>query len=351
MKKYFTFLLALLGLNTACSQQNYENTDVNGFATLIQQADVVVIDVRTAKEFAEGHISGAINSDVNESDFLTKVSGLVPAGKRIAVYCRSGRRSANAAGKLADAGYNVTNLKGGILAWQKGKMAVTTDDASSDTFMTPNGKTVSIYPLLHASIRIVYDGKEIEIDPVGKLGNRTTDYASMPKADYIFVTHEHGDHFDRAAIQQLTANGTRLITNRRCADMLGYGEVMSNGDQLTITDGFSVEAVPAYNITEGHLQFHPKGRDNGFILTIDGMRIYIAGDTEDIPEMANIKDIDIAFLPCNQPYTMTTSQFVNAARTIKPRIVFPYHFGQTDISGLPAQLKTDGIDVRLRPFD
>ena len=351
MKKYFTFLLALLGLNTACSQQNYENTDVNGFATLIQQADVVVIDVRTAKEFAEGHISGAINSDVNESDFLTKVSGLVPAGKRIAVYCRSGRRSANAAGKLADAGYNVTNLKGGILAWQKEKMAVTTDDASSDTFTTPNGKTVSIYPLLHASIRIVYDGKEIEIDPVGKLGNRTTDYASMPKADYIFVTHEHGDHFDRAAIQQLTASGTRLITNRRCADMLGYGEVMSNGDQLTITDGFSVEAVPAYNITEGHLQFHPKGRDNGFILTIDGMRIYIAGDTEDIPEMANIKDIDIAFLPCNQPYTMTTSQFVNAARTIKPRIVFPYHFGQTDISGLPAQLKADGIDVRLRPFD
>ncbi len=351
MKKYFTFLLALLGLNTACSQQNYENTDVNGFATLIQQADVVVIDVRTAKEFAEGHISGAINSDVNESDFLTKVSGLVPAGKRIAVYCRSGRRSANAAGKLADAGYNVTNLKGGILAWQKEKMAVTTDDASSDTFTTPNGKTVGIYPLLHASIRIVYDGKEIEIDPVGKLGNRTTDYASMPKADYIFVTHEHGDHFDRAAIQQLTANGTRLITNRRCADMLGYGEVMSNGDQLTITDGFSVEAVPAYNITEGHLQFHPKGRDNGFILTIDGMRIYIAGDTEDIPEMANIKDIDIAFLPCNQPYTMTTSQFVNAARTIKPRIVFPYHFGQTDISGLPAQLKADGIDVRLRPFD
>lgn len=351
MKKYFTFLLALLGLNTACSQQNYENTDVNGFATLIQQADVVVIDVRTAKEFAEGHISGAINSDVNESDFLTKVSGLVPAGKRIAVYCRSGRRSANAAGKLADAGYNVTNLKGGILAWQKEKMAVTTDDASSDTFTTPNGKTVSIYPLLHASIRIVYDGKEIEIDPVGKLGNRTTDYASMPKADYIFVTHEHGDHFDRAAIQQLTASGTRLITNRRCADMLGYGEVMSNGDQLTITDGFSVEAVPAYNITEGHLQFHPKGRDNGFILTIDGMRIYIAGDTEDIPEMANIKDIDIAFLPCNQPYTMTTSQFVNAARTIKPRIVFPYHFGQTDVSGLPAQLKADGIDVRLRPFD
>lgn len=351
MKKYFTFLLALLGLNTACSQQNYENTDVNGFATLIQQADVVVIDVRTAKEFAEGHISGAINSDVNESDFLTKVSGLVPAGKRIAVYCRSGRRSANAAGKLADAGYNVTNLKGGILAWQKEKMAVTTDDASSDTFTTPNGKTVGIYPLLHASIRIVYDGKEIEIDPVGKLGNRTTDYASMPKADYIFVTHEHGDHFDRAAIQQLTASGTRLITNRRCADMLGYGEMMSNGDQLTITDGFSVEAVPAYNITEGHLQFHPKGRDNGFILTIDGMRIYIAGDTEDIPEMANIKDIDIAFLPCNQPYTMTTSQFVNAARTIKPRIVFPYHFGQTDISGLPAQLKADGIDMRLRPFD
>ena len=351
MKKYLTFLLALLGLNTACSQQNYENASVSDFAALITQPDVVLLDVRTDKEFAEGHIGGALHADVNKDDFIEQARQLVPQGKRVAVYCRSGRRSANAANQLAKAGYTVVNLKGGIMEWQKQQMPVTTETAGQDVFKTKSGKTVAIYPLLHASIRIVFDGKEIEIDPVGKLGNRTTDYAALPKADYIFVTHEHGDHFDRAAIGQLTAAGTRLVTNRRCADMLGYGEVMANGDHKEVADNISVEAVPAYNITEGHLQFHPKGRDNGYILTIDGLRIYIAGDTEDIPEMANIKDIDVAFLPCNQPYTMTTSQFVNAARAIKPRVLFPYHYGQTDISQLPQQLKADDIDVRMRPFD
>ena len=165
------------------------------------------------------------------------------------------------------------------------------------------------------------------------------------------MTHEHGDHFDKEAIKQLSNEGTRLITNRRCADMLGSGQVMANGDKLKIADDFTVEAVPAYNITEGRTQFHPQGRDNGYILTIDGLRIYIAGDTEDIPEMASIKDIDIAFLPCNQPYTMTTSQLVKAAKIIKPKVVFPYHYGQTDVSTLPSQLQAEGIDVRIRHYE
>ena len=133
--------------------------------------------------------------------------------------------------------------------------------------------------------------------------------------------------------------------------MYGSGEVMANGDVMKIADGFTVEAVPAYNISEGRTQFHPKGRDNGYILTIDGLRIYIAGDTEDIPEMSVIKDIDIAFLPCNQPYTMTTEQLIKAARTVKPKVLFPYHYGQTDVSGVPAQLKGDGIDVRIRHYE
>ena len=162
-----------------------------------------------------------------------------------------------------------------------------------DVFQTKSGKTVKFHALVHASIRVEYDGKEIEIDPVTKLGNKTIDYTAMPKANFIFVTHEHGDHFDKEAIKQLSNDGTRLITNRRCADMLGSGQVMANGDKIKIADDFTVEAVPAYNITEGHTQFHPQGRDNGYILTIDGLRIYIAGDTEDIPEMASIKDIDI----------------------------------------------------------
>ena len=226
-----------------------------------------------------------------------------------------------------------------------------TDTYEVDVFKTKSGKTVKFHALVHASIRIEYDGKEIEIDPVTKLGRKTIDFSAIPKADYIFVTHKHGDHFDKEAIKTLTDDKTRLITNKRCADMLGYGQVMSNGDKLQTADDFTVVAVPAYNTTEGHTQFHPKGRDNGYILTLDGLRIYIAGDTEDIPEMQNIKDIDIAFLPCNQPYTMTPEQLVKAAKTVKPKVLFPYHYGQTDVSRIPDQLKSEGIDVRIRHYE
>lgn len=220
-----------------------------------------------------------------------------------------------------------------------------------DNFTTKNGKTVKIHALVHSSMRIEFDGLEIYVDPVTKLGDKTIDYSAMPKADYIFITHEHFDHLDTAAIKILTNEHTQLITNQRCADMLGYGTVMANGDILQLAEGFAVEAVPAYNITERHQDFHPKGRDNGYILTLDGLRIYIAGDTEDIPEMAEIKDIDIAFLPCNQPYTMTIEQLLNAAKMVKPKVLFPYHYGQTDVSGIPSLLKAEGIEVRIRHYD
>ena len=219
-----------------------------------------------------------------------------------------------------------------------------------DEFTTASGKTVKFHALMHACIRIQYDGKEIQIDPVSKLGNRSVNYAAMPKADYIFVTHEHADHYDAAALKTLFADKTQLVMNKRCADMYGSGKVMANGDKLQLAD-VSVEAVPAYNSTVGREQFHPKGRDNGYILTIDGLRIYIAGDTEDIPEMAQIKDIDIAFLPCNQPYTMTPDQLVRAAKVIKPKVLFPYHYGQTDLTSIPAQLEGTGIDVRIRHYE
>ena len=225
------------------------------------------------------------------------------------------------------------------------------DSYEVDSFITNSGKLVKFHALVHASIRIEYDGKEFMIDPVTKLGNKTIDYTAMPKADYILVTHEHHDHLDNEAINRLTGDKTRLITNQRCAEMLGYGQVMANGDVLQLSDDIRLEAVPAYNTTEGHLQFHPKGRDNGFILTLDGLRIYIAGDTEEIPEMAEIKDIDIAFMPCNQPYTMTVEQLVNAARIVKPKVLFPYHYGQTDVSGIPSQLQADGIEVRIRHYE
>jgi L-ascorbate metabolism protein UlaG (beta-lactamase superfamily) len=219
-----------------------------------------------------------------------------------------------------------------------------------DEFTTASGKTVKFHALMHACIRIQYDGKEIQIDPVSRLRDRTVDYASMPKADYIFVTHEHADHYDAAALKTLTADKTQLVMNKRCADMYGSGKVMVNGDKLQLGD-ITVEAVAAYNSTPGREQFHPKGRDNGYILTIDGLRIYIAGDTEDIPEMSAIKDIDIAFLPCNQPYTMTPEQLIRAAKVIKPRVLFPYHYGQTDLSTVPEALKGTGIDVRIRHYE
>lgn len=351
MKKILTCFLATLGLTTACGQQNFENVDVKGFSELIEDPGVVLLDVRAAAEYAEGHIEGAILIDQGQGDFVEKVKAAVPAAKKIAVYCRSGRRSANAAGKLAAEGYQCVNLQGGILAWKEANMPVTTETYEVDVFNTKSGKAVKFHALVHATIRIEYDGKEIEIDPVTKLGNKVIDYAAMPKADYLFVTHEHGDHFNQEAIKILSDEKTRFITNKRCAEMYGSGDVMANGDLIQIAEDFTVEAVPAYNMSEGRTQFHPKGRDNGYILTIDGLRIYIAGDTEDIPEMSAIKDIDIAFLPCNQPYTMTTEQLVRAARIVKPKVVFPYHYGQTDVSGVPSQLQGDGIEVRIRHYE
>ena len=352
MNKLLACLITMLGLGSACGQQKYENIEANAFATLIKDSDVSLVDVRTAEEYAEGHISGAINIDFRKNDFMEKAKSQLDKSKKIAVYCRSGRRSASAATMLASEGYKVVNMLGGIVSWKDNKLPTVTSAYELDTFTTPAGKPLQIYALVHASIRISYDGMEIEIDPVSKLGNRTIDYSSMPRATHIFVTHEHGDHFDKGAIAQCTGDNTLLVTNSRCAEMLGHGDVMANGDKKTLAEGrIEVEAVPAYNTTPGREKFHPKGRDNGYILTIDGLRIYIAGDTEDIPEMAGIKDIDIAFLPCNQPYTMTTDQLEKAARMVKPKVLFPYHYGNTDVSHLPEALKNDGIDVRIRHYE
>ena len=124
---------------------------------------------------------------------------------------------------------------------------------------------------------------------------------------------------------------------------------MDNGDKMSVGTDISIEAVPAYNTTKGHQQFHPKKRDNGYILCLDGLRIYIAGDTEDIPEMSKVKNIDIAFLPCNQPYTMTPEQLVRAAKMVKPKALFPYHYGETDVTGIAEQLPD--IDVRIRHYE
>ena len=219
-----------------------------------------------------------------------------------------------------------------------------------DEFTTKSGKKVTFTCIKHASIEINYNGTEIQIDPVGFGVQPTTDYNQFPKANIILITHEHKDHFDREAITCVRTPATSIYSNTAVYNMFRNSIPLKNGDSIVYAPDIKIEAVPAYNYTEGHTQFHPKGRDNGYILTLDGLRIYIAGDTEDIPEMEAIKDIDVAFLPCNQPYTMTVDQLVKAAKTIKPKVLFPYHYSQTLISQAVMKLAGSGIDVRIRDY-
>ena len=220
----------------------------------------------------------------------------------------------------------------------------------TDEFTTKSGKKITITCIKHASMEINYNGVEIEVDPVGMWLKPETDYATFPKANIILVTHEHKDHFDRAAIHEIRTPATSIYVNQAVFGHFKNGLVMQNGEQRKYAADILIDAVPAYNTTPGREQFHPKGRDNGYILTLDGFRIYIAGDTEDIPEMADIKDIDVAFLPCNQPYTMTVEQCVNAAKIIKPKVLFPYHYSDTPVNRVAMQLAGSGIDVRIRDY-
>ncbi len=220
----------------------------------------------------------------------------------------------------------------------------------TDDVFTSGKTTIRMYCIKHGSIRMMINDKWLYVDPVTKAAQPETDYTQLPKADFILVTHEHFDHVDTLALAQLAKDGTQVIANRNSHDIIGYGDVMANGDEMTFGDGWKIEAVPAYNISEGKQQFHPQGRDNGYILTIDGIRIYIAGDTEDIPEMENIKNIDVAFLPCNQPFTMTPEQIAKVANIIKPKVLFPYHYGNTDIQQVVTLLEGTGIDVRIRLY-
>ena len=219
-----------------------------------------------------------------------------------------------------------------------------------DSFTTQSGKTLQITPIKHGSMEINFDGRIIQVDPVIDGTPPVTDYTKMAKADVILITHDHYDHYDEQAVCDLRKESTVIVTNQLTAAALGDGEVMYNGDSLQVFDDLKIDAVAAYNTTPGHTQFHPKGRDNGFILTADGLRIYIAGDTEDIEEMKEVTDIDIAFMPCNQPYTMTPAQLRHAAEMVKPRVLYPYHYGDTDPNDIIEALEGLDIDVRIRNF-
>ena len=337
-------LIPMLMSIFSCSGAKYIDMDVTEFSLLLKENEAALIDVRTEKEYAEGHIAGAVNIDFFSDSFLRMVEEAYPKDKPLAVYCRSGKRSAGAAKLLAKAGYTVYNLRGGYMAWTDAGLRVTKYEV--EVFKTKNCSPVAICLIKHGTLEIEYDGLTIHVDPVGEYGKHT-DYATeFPKADVILVTHEHPDHLEDATLKVLEGENTLLILNKTSADRIGRGEVISNGQSRELPKGILLEAVPAYNTTPGREKFHPKGNGNGYVLTIDGLRIYIAGDTEDVPQMAELKDIDIAFLPVNQPYTMTVEQCVNAAMMFKPKVLIPYHFSNTDVRGLPDMLPE--IKVLLR---
>jgi len=222
----------------------------------------------------------------------------------------------------------------------------TKNSFETDLFHTSAGD-LSITFLGHASLLIVFRGKNIFIDPFGQVA----DYSNLPKADMILSTHEHFDHLDMQALAAVRKPETSFILNPAGVMQLGSGIPMRNGD-VQIVGGINIEAVPAYNIIhkrEDGQPFHPKGVGNGYILTFGNTRLYLAGDTENISEMKELKAIDIAFLPMNLPYTMTPEMTAEAAMTIKPHILYPYHYGNTDVNKLVDLLKMEkGIEIRIR---
>lgn len=199
----------------------------------------------------------------------------------------------------------------------------------------------------HGSLMMYFGGKVIHVDPYSKLA----DYSKLPKADLILITHEHQDHLDPVAIQQVSTSKTVVVLTEKSSEKVPGGIIMKNGDARKL-EGISVKAVPAYNIvhTRDNAQpYHAKGNGNGYVLTFADKSLYVAGDTENIPEMGLLKQIDIAFLPMNLPYTMTPEMVADAARTIQPKVLYPYHFGETDTARLVTLLKEiPDIEVRIR---
>lgn len=199
----------------------------------------------------------------------------------------------------------------------------------------------------HGTLMFTFGHKIIHVDPVG----RYADYTTLPKADIILVTHDHGDHLDTKVIKIIRKEKTDLVLTEKCAEKVKGGIVMKNGEVKTV-QGLKIEAIPAYNLVHMRrkgVPYHPKGQGNGYVITFGDKRVYVAGDTENIPEMKVLKNIDLAFLPMNLPYTMTPEMVADAAKTFMPKILYPYHYGDTDTSKIVELLKDiKEIEVRIR---
>ena len=220
------------------------------------------------------------------------------------------------------------------------------EETAEDTVQTSAGD-LTISFIGHGTLMFRHGGKVIHVDPVGREG----DYSVLPDADLILVTHEHGDHLDVDAIAEILTENTSIVVSKSCEGRLEGAVVLENGEETTAA-GLHVEAVPAYNVvhmrSEGQ-PYHPKGSGNGYIITFGDTRVYVAGDTEGTPEMMALDGIDIAFLPMNLPDTMTPEMVAEAAKAFRPKVLYPYHFGETNTNELVSLLAgEEGIEVRVR---
>ena len=208
----------------------------------------------------------------------------------------------------------------------------------TDRIGTDSGP-IEITMIGHATLMLQFQDKVIHIDP----WTRLADYTKLPKADLILITHGHSDHLDPQAISEIRKEKTRIVAPKCCSDAIAGATMMENGATEEIS-GFTIEAVPAYNIVNMRSEnkpYHPKGEGNGYVIRLGGKRVYVAGDTENTPEMKALKNIEAAFLPMNLPYTMSPEMVVDAARAFKPRVLYPYHYGQENITEMAGLLKTE----------
>jgi L-ascorbate metabolism protein UlaG (beta-lactamase superfamily) len=212
--------------------------------------------------------------------------------------------------------------------------------------LTTSAGVVEMHFIGHGSLMFKLNSFVIYVDPVRSVGS----YDNLPKADLILVTHEHGDHLDTKLIEDLKKDGTVLFGNEGSAAKVPWGKAVKAGDKKDVSM-FGIEVVPAYNIVNENSPgkpFHPKGVGVGYVISVGGKRIYVAGDTENTPEMKALKNIDVAFLPMNLPYTMNPAMVADAALAFKPKILYPYHFGETNTNELIKLLNNSSIDVRIR---
>jgi L-ascorbate metabolism protein UlaG (beta-lactamase superfamily) len=219
--------------------------------------------------------------------------------------------------------------------------------AQADTFPTSLGE-LKITPVRHASVMLEVKGQVWHIDPWSQ-----ADYSALSKADVILITDVHGDHMDPKAIEQVKKASTVIVAPAAVAKTVTAAKVLNNSESTTI-GGIQIEAVAMYNLKRGPEAgklFHDKGRGNGYVLNIGGKRVYFSGDTEVTNEMKALKNIDIAYICMNLPYTMTPEEAAEGVKAFRPKIVYPYHYRESDLAAFSKALQGEpGIEVRLRKW-